>query len=223
MTSYLYFCSQCVYVPHPFYIPSALNSHLFHLFYFVPALVSSSFAIFFHFLVRLRSICLHGLFCAEYFQLFSLLNIISVVLKLWLALLPLFVSQMNIYLLHTFGCGFKNTPKSSAMLFNRFCWLFFLRFSRALIALLSNCTELNTRKILIYILLLSLIFSHFPVSFFRFFSFVTNESCFLFKMWRAKKNSLSHSHNFSHGFILVLFLSHCTNDTKCFATTIATV
>lgn len=47
MTSYLYFCSQCVYVPHPFYIPSALNSHLFHLFYFVPALVSSSFAIFF--------------------------------------------------------------------------------------------------------------------------------------------------------------------------------
>lgn len=118
---------------------------------------------------------------------------------------------------------FQKHPKIVCNAIQPILLAFFLRFSRALIALLSNCTELNTRKILIYILLLSLIFSHFPVSFFRFFSFVTNESCFLFKMWRAKKKSLSHSHNFSHGFFFVLFLSHCTNDTKCFATTIATV
>lgn len=85
----------------------------------------------------------------------------------WLVLFAViffFVLQMNIYLLHTFGCGFENTPKLSALPFEQTGFSF------------HRCTHCkmypkrNMRKILIYILLLSLIsFSLFSFGFFPFF------------------------------------------------------
>lgn len=74
-----------------------------------------------------------------------------------------FVLQMNIYLLHTFGCGFKNTQKLSALPFEQ-TGFFFHRCTHC-----KMCPKRNMRKILIYILLLCLksfsffhsVFSHF--------------------------------------------------------------